>query len=165
MSQLSSLASVTVWYSRMPALLTRMLQPVQMLHGALDKACGLLFVFHAGFHEEHCAAWLTGIGCQTIAACTIAIGERQACAFFDKRTVASPMPDAPPVTAATFPLSRPMCLLLHAAIPVVCALYHGRGETTMPGFPLLPQGTQVSVTPLRVCTTMYCMIAKSTERW
>src|SRR5207248_412643 len=102
-SQLSALASTTVWYFRMPALLTRMSSRSKRSAAWRTKPV-------ASASRSMCASTNNALGPISAATRLPRSTSRSAKATFapsatKRRTVASPMPEAPPVMAATFPLS------------------------------------------------------------
>src|SRR5438477_1051517 len=105
-SQLSALASTTVWYIRIPALLTRTSSRPKRSAACWTKAA-------ASASRSMCASTKSAVAPSSAATRLPRSTSRSANATLapsatNRRTVASPMPDAPPVTAAIFPLSRAM---------------------------------------------------------
>ena len=81
----------------------------EVVHGTLNERGNFSFLLHVRFDEHDVAATGRNLGGDTLATLDITIG-KATCApsAMKRRTVASPIPDAPPVTAATFPLSCPI---------------------------------------------------------
>jgi len=100
-----------------PSVIHQNVELAKVVHGALYERGDFGFLLHVRFDEHDVAATSRDLCGDALATLDITIG-KDTCApsAIKRRTVASPIPDAPPVTAATLPLSCPIDTILRCVV-------------------------------------------------